>query len=88
MTAKQPRADGSNAQSADVKAILCSRAADALGVLVEIMQDSGQKPELRMKAAESILDRACGKSGAASGGEGAFAPLSVCFEGVLEEWSR
>lgn len=88
MAAKRPKDKEEGAQMLDVKAILSSRAADALGVLVEIMQDGGQKPELRMKAAESILDRACGKAGAASGAEGAGAPLSVSFEGVLEEWSR
>jgi hypothetical protein len=38
-----------------------------------------------MKAAESILSRACGRSGVAdAGGEG----LTVTFEGALEEWSR
>ena len=80
---------GDNGQSArGIREILASRAADALGVLVEIMQDGGQKPELRMKAAESILDRACGKSGAALTGEGASGALCVSFEGVLEEWSR
>ena len=65
--------------------LLGRSAAEAVAVLVSLMRDEGQKPELRMKAAESILDRACGKGAgsAAGGGE-----VSVRFEGVLDEWSR
>lgn len=57
----------------------------AVEVIVSLMQDSGMKPELRLKAAESILDRAYGKNAVPSGGEGEGV---VRFEGVLEEWSR
>ena len=56
-------------------------------MLVALMRDEGQKPELRMKAAESILDRVCGKSGSAPV-SGDSLPDSVRFEGVLEEWSQ
>ena len=77
------------AQSAAQKTrtLLGRSAADAVSVLVTLMRDEGQKPELRMKAAESILDRVCGKAGgnAPDGGE---IPDCVRFEGVLEEWSR
>ena len=69
------------------RALLGSSAADAVSVLVALMRDEGQKPELRMKAAESILDRVCGKSGSAPV-SGDSLPDSVRFEGVLEEWSQ
>ena len=70
----------------DAKQMLLASGAAAVEVIVSLMQDSGLKPELRLKAAESILDRIGGKSGS----------LEVCgeeigtvrFEGVLEEWSR
>lgn len=68
--------------------LLCAHVAEAVAVLAELMLDVGQKPELRMKAAESILDRVCGKAGSAATGTGETAPASVRFEGVLEEWSR
>ena len=51
------------------------------------MRDATQKPELRMKAAESILDRVCGKAGS-TGGIAEGIPECVRFEGVLEEWSQ
>ena len=64
-------------------------AADAVAVLVTLMRDTTQKPELRMKAAESILDRACGKAIAAKDAEAPPTPPAVIlFEGELEEWSR
>ena len=68
--------------------LLGKSAAEAVAVLVALMRDTTQKAELRMKAAESILDRVCGKAGstAPSGGEGI--PDCVRFEGELEEWSR
>ena len=74
----------------EVRRLLAARTPEAVAVLVEIMQDEGQKPELRMKAAESILDRACGKATAAgsAGEDAATAPRTVIFEGVLEEWSK
>ncbi|MBQ2773538.1 MAG: hypothetical protein IJF45_04255 [Clostridia bacterium] len=65
--------------------LLLRSGAAAVEVIVSLMQDSGIKPELRLKAAESILDRACGKHAVPSGGEGEGV---IRFEGVLEEWSR
>ena len=73
-------------KGAELGALLGSLAPQALGVLVSLMQDTGQKPELRMKAAESILDRLCGKSGLPASGEGSGG--TIRFEGELEEWSR
>lgn len=81
--------DGTRRTATEVRRLLAERAPEALAVLVEIMRDEGQKPELRMKAAESVLDRACGKAASATGGEaGDRGPTTVSFEGVLEEWSR
>ena len=70
------------------RTLLGKSAADAVVVLVTLMRDEGQKPELRMKAAESILDRVCGKAGSGAGGSADTIPESVRFEGVLEEWSQ
>ncbi len=70
------------------RALLGKSAADAVSVLVTLMLDEGQKPELRMKAAESILDRVCGKAGSNATPTGDGIPESVCFEGELEAWSR
>jgi hypothetical protein len=70
----------------DAKQMLLASGAAAVEVIVSLMQDSGLKPELRLKAAESILDRIGGKNGSLEvSGEGIGA---VRFEGVLEEWSR
>ena len=84
MAPKKCGSEGKTA-AARMRQILSERTPEALDFLVSIMRDEGQKPELRMKAAESILDRACGKGAgsAAGGGE-----VSVRFEGVLDEWSR
>lgn len=72
-----------------VRALLIEESPRALAVLVALMSDEGQKPELRIKAAESILDRACGKPGSAGVGTGeGGGEISVRFEGALEEWSR
>ena len=68
--------------------LLAQNAAAAVGVLVALMQDEEQKPELRMKAAESILDRVCGKAGSSKENSEPQGVLAVRFEGVLEEWSR
>ena len=69
--------------------LLGKSAAEAVAVLVSLMRDEGQKPELRMKAAESILDRACGKATSAQPVEAPAAPPAVIvFEGELSEWSR
>ena len=72
-----------------VRELLAAEAPQALAVLVSLMRDEAQKPELRMKAAESILDRACGKAIAAKEADAPPAPPAVIlFEGELEEWSR
>ncbi len=70
------------------RTLLGKSAADAVSVLVGLMRDEGQKPELRMKAAESILDRVCGKAGGSAPTTSDEIPDHVSFEGVLEEWSR
>ena len=70
----------------DPKELLCASGVAAVGVLVSLMQDSNLKPELRLKAAESILDRIAGKNGGLGGGGDLQGTVS--FEGVLEEWSR
>ncbi|MBR3863216.1 MAG: hypothetical protein IKM42_06145 [Clostridia bacterium] len=73
-------------ETRDAKQMLLASGAAAGEVIVSLMQDSGLKPELRLKAAESILDRIGGKNGSLEvSGEGIGA---VRFEGVLEEWSR
>lgn len=73
----------------EIRRLLSGYTAEAVAVLVEIMRDTAQKPELRMKAAESVLDRACGKATSAPAAEqGTAPPATVQFEGVLEEWSR
>ena len=65
--------------------LLLRSGALAVEVIVSLMQDHGVKPELRLKAAESVLDRICGKN-AVQGKDGGDS--TVRFEGVLEEWSR
>ena len=71
----------------DPRILLRDAGATAVAVIVSLMNDVENKPELRLKAAESILDRACGKTGAAlfEGGEGAGV---IRCEGELEAWSR
>lgn len=88
-TGKRAHSDGERAVREEVRRLLRERTPEAVAFLVQVMNDEGQKTELRMKAAESILDRACGKATAAvpesvtsSGVE------TVRFEGVLEEWSQ
>ena len=71
----------------DPRVLLRDAGATAVAVIVSLMNDTQNKPELRLKAAESILDRACGKTGLSflEGGEGAGV---IRFEGELEAWSR
>ena len=86
---KRKGRDAAALAAEQMRAILAERTPEAVAFLVQIMRDEGQKAELRMKAAESILDRACGKaSSTQSGEESAAAPITITFEGVLEEWSR
>ena len=66
----------------NVRALLAAHSTDALMVLVSLMNDTGQKPELRIKAAESVLDRATGGIALAGGA------AVISFEGDLEQWSR
>ncbi len=88
MRRQSPRSEAAFAAE-NTRRLLCESTADAVAVLVRLMQDEGQKPELRMKAAESILDRVCGKAGGGvTASTGEEAPTLVCFEGVLEEWSQ
>ena len=88
MAAKRQKAEKDGAAS-ELRRLLAERVPEAVAFLLQIMRDEAQKPELRMKAAESIIDRACGKASTVqpTGSEDA-APISISFEGVLEEWSR
>ena len=72
----------------EVRELLYHCAAEAVAVLQEITADEELKPELRMKAAETILDRVCGKASGAQKRTEADSVVAVTFEGVLEEWSR
>ena len=87
MARRAPRAEETGLAK-KVRRLLEERVGDAVAVLVALMQDEGQKPELRMKAAESILDRVCGKAASTAPSGTESAPISVSFEGVLEEWSK
>ncbi|MBE6691310.1 MAG: hypothetical protein E7590_08570 [Ruminococcaceae bacterium] len=83
------RAKRNETAAEEMRRILGKHTPEAVAFLVEIMRDGAQKPELRMKAAESILDRACGKAIAAREADLPPAPPAVIlFEGELEEWSR
>ena len=88
MAAAVPRGKKRSAAEA-IRALLVKESPRALAVLVALMCDEQQKPELRIKAAESILDRACGKPGSVGvGGSESGGEIAVRFEGALEEWSR
>jgi len=87
--AGKTRSDGARSAREEVRRLLRERTPEAVAFLVQIMHDEGQKPELRMKAAESILDRACGKATtAAPEAESSSRVETVRFEGVLDEWSQ
>lgn len=74
------------AEVLDPRVLLREAGATAVSVIVSLMNDTENKPELRLKAAESILDRACGKTGSVfDTGESAGV---IRFEGELEAWSR
>ena len=75
-------------EEVDFKRELERLAVRAIGVLASLMNDTEQKPELRMKAAESILDRVCGKAGGTAPVASEGIPDCVRFEGELEEWSQ
>ncbi len=66
--------------------LLQASGAAAVGVIVALMQNEELKPELRLKAAESILDRLSGKASIAEAGSATGGVIK--FEGELEEWSR
>ena len=89
MARNAAKTDGARRTVEQVRQLLAAHAPEAVAFLVAIMRDEAQKPELRMKAAESVLDRACGKATSATPAEqGPTPPTTVLFEGVLEEWSR
>ena len=89
MAASRKKTDRPSAAAEEMQRLLAQHIPKVVDVLLQIMHDEGQKPELRMKAAESILDRACGKASAAQSADMSNAPpISISFEGVLEEWSR
>ena len=72
--------------AADAGKLLEAGAAVAARVLLSLMQDTQQKSELRVKVAESVLDRVLGKTLEGTGGEGASGVIR--FEGELDAWSR
>lgn len=83
------KAEGQKKGSDLAGELLIREVPQAIALLSSIISDEGQKPELRMKAAESILDRVCGKPTTASPGGGAGrGEIAVRFEGDLEQWSR
>ncbi|MBQ8358031.1 MAG: hypothetical protein IJX39_09540 [Clostridia bacterium] len=89
MAPKARKDESGRSAAEEMRRLLAERIPEAVAFLVEIMRDQDQKPELRMKAAESILDRACGKATTAQSAEAPPAPpATVFFEGVLDEWSR
>ena len=87
--AKAKKSEAEAKAAAELRALLLRQTPQAIAFLTALMQDEGQKPELRMKAAESILDRVCGKASAAHhAAQEEKSPTLITFEGVLEEWSR
>jgi hypothetical protein len=72
----------------EMQRLLGRHAADAVAVLLSLMRDEGQKPELRVKVAESVLDRVWGKAGGTPPQTGEAQQTTVSFEGVLKEWSE
>ena len=73
-------------QGISARELLLTSGVEAVRVIVALMQNEELKPELRLKAAESILDRLSGKASLAEAGGGAEGAIK--FEGELEEWSR
>ena len=78
--AQDPQVEANTAEQ-----LLLRSGAAAVEVIVALMRDGDVKPELRLKAAESILDRVWGKNAVQGSGDG---EAVVRFEGALEEWSR
>ncbi|MBQ8351595.1 MAG: hypothetical protein IJW51_04855 [Clostridia bacterium] len=72
-------------KAGEAERLLLRSGVAAVEVIVSLMQDCELKPELRLKAAESILDRTFGKKIAqeAEGGGGGV----IRFEGELDAWS-
>ena len=87
MARRVPRSEQSIAR--EMQRLLGRHASDAVEVLLTLMRDEGQKPELRVKVAESVLDRVWGKAGGSGTAAASSVPsTTVSFEGVLEEWSE
>ena len=81
-----PQEKAEQGSGASARELLLTSGAEAVRVIVALMKDEEVKPELRLKAAESILDRLSGKAALAeAGGTGEGV---IKFEGELEEWSR
>lgn len=86
MARRVPRSEESIAR--EVQRLLGKHAPDAVEVLLTLMRDEGQKAELRVKVAESVLDRVWGKAGGSAAAPSPSQGTTVSFEGVLEEWSK
>lgn len=74
---------GRSKRTADIQELLRARGGEAVAFLASLMEDPGAKPELRLKAAEKLLDRAL-EHRESTGGRVEI----LRFEGELEEWSR
>lgn len=73
------------AKEVGLQELLHKGGVQAMGFLTELISDPEAKPELRLKAAEKVLERALENSEAA-----VSAPEQqvIAFEGELDEWSR
>lgn len=81
-----PQENAEQKTAPTARELLLTSGAAAVRVIVALMQNEELKPELRLKAAESILDRLSGKASLAEAGGGTEGAIK--FEGELEEWSR
>ena len=62
---------------------------DACDALCKILKDPAAKDSDKIRAAEIILDRGYGKPTQAVDLEAAVtAPLTISFEGILDEWAK
>ena len=62
------RGGGTAPMSEAVRQALEAAGPQAVEVLVQTMRDQEVKPELRVKCAEAVMDRLCGKTALGSGG--------------------